>query len=426
MALYYARAGHENSLARANEELGLRDTFSEKLPGQDVTVQVGLLVWNLAIELGAKLAGLPQSPAGPPAQRAPRVACRRQWGVDEPVAAPALPASQPDADPPRADGPTAPAPAAAATVAALPVEPVAAPVAPQPPAAPAEPGVLPDPIPPVGPRPAGPVAPTPGAAPAEVRSALATGPQPVALPAPTAAVSPDDNGKRAAIEAWLTQRPGWSWDEDRGLLCPAGHALCLRRRKLLPDEQEWFFRAKANTCPTCPQRSGGTCSTLPAFRRQAVLRIPLGIPTPGAGPGRPAQLTHPAPLLPVLAALVVASPVSVVPTSPSTAWTPPLPSEPGPLEVSYPALVPAVLRRELYTACETVVVRVEVKRPAPPPEPLRHLVPTRSAHQHRRHTWAERRAWNALPPGTQVRVEFLGGAAIWALLNDDQPASKAA
>lgn len=422
VALYYARACHENSLARANEELGLRDTFSENLPGQDLAVQVGLLVWNLAIELGATLKGLPESLPWPATSRPARIACRLPWDVDAPAAqTQTLPTTSSCAEPVT---PTASESSQPSGMDSLPAQPsTASPSGPSEPAAP-EPSAVVSGVPSAE-NPS--AQPSPSSTPnVSMSTAL---PQPESgVCAPMVAVAKQNATTRETVPAWVTNHAGWSWDADHGLVCPARLRMCLHKRKTLPHAQLWFFRAKASSCPSCPQRSGCTTSTQPGFRREAVLKVPLDMNAPGTtahnGPTvsyAPESAMPSRPVHPVRTAdTSTREPCAAQPVP----WTPAPPTEPGPFAVRYPVLVPSQLRQGLHTACETVVVRVEVTRPTSTPKPVPHLALTRAAHQHRRHTWAERRAWNALPTGTQVRVTFLGGTAIRSLLDDDRPTTK--
>ena len=52
VTLYYGRCGQENRFCQEDRELQLDNVISKHLPGQQVAVSVGLLIWNLRLVLG--------------------------------------------------------------------------------------------------------------------------------------------------------------------------------------------------------------------------------------------------------------------------------------------------------------------------------------------------------------------------------------
>jgi len=55
VAMYYGRGSQENRFAQEDRELGLDRIFSYNLPGQELAVLVGLMVWNLQVVHGYHL-----------------------------------------------------------------------------------------------------------------------------------------------------------------------------------------------------------------------------------------------------------------------------------------------------------------------------------------------------------------------------------
>lgn len=83
----------------------------------------------------------------------------------------------------------------------------------------------------------------------------------------------------------------------------------------------------------------------------------------------------------------------------------------GPFATVPPLLLPAQLRRIAKDALGTLEIRVEIV--TPPCEP-RHpaLAGSAADRQHRRLTWQQRHARNALDPGAQVSIYFIGAEAV--------------
>jgi hypothetical protein len=83
----------------------------------------------------------------------------------------------------------------------------------------------------------------------------------------------------------------------------------------------------------------------------------------------------------------------------------------GPFATVPPLLLPAQLRRIAKDALGTLEIRVEIV--TPPCEP-RHpaLAGSAADRQHRRLTWQQRHARNALDPGAQVSIYFMGAEAV--------------
>src|SRR5690606_14539864 len=60
VALYHKRSGGENRYAQEDRELGLGRIFSFHSDGQEFATVIGMMVWNLMIANGARLASPPE------------------------------------------------------------------------------------------------------------------------------------------------------------------------------------------------------------------------------------------------------------------------------------------------------------------------------------------------------------------------------
>jgi hypothetical protein len=83
----------------------------------------------------------------------------------------------------------------------------------------------------------------------------------------------------------------------------------------------------------------------------------------------------------------------------------------GPFATVPPLLLPAQLRRTANDALKSLDVRIEI---VTPPCELRHpaLAGSAAERQHRRLTWQQRHARNALDPAAQVSIYFIGVEAV--------------
>ena len=83
----------------------------------------------------------------------------------------------------------------------------------------------------------------------------------------------------------------------------------------------------------------------------------------------------------------------------------------GPFATVPPLLLPAQLRRTAKDALGSLEVRIEIVTPHREP---RHpaLASSVADRQHRRLTWQQRHARNALDPGTSVSIYLIGDVAV--------------
>ena len=88
VSAYFGRTGQENRFAQEDRELGLDRIFSYHLPGQELAVLIGLMMWNQAVVEGFKLE---EPPHQPPVQRLrssePVAAVSEGWPRDPVVVA---------------------------------------------------------------------------------------------------------------------------------------------------------------------------------------------------------------------------------------------------------------------------------------------------------------------------------------------------
>lgn len=83
VAAYFGRASEENAFAQEDRELGLSRIASYHLPGQELAVLVGLMVWNLRLMAGFRQHRPPQDAVvGGPAARQPDERVPPSWPQD--------------------------------------------------------------------------------------------------------------------------------------------------------------------------------------------------------------------------------------------------------------------------------------------------------------------------------------------------------
>jgi hypothetical protein len=84
MGLYFGRSGAENLYGQEDRELGLDRILSYHLPGQELAVAVGLMVWNLRVMAGVRQEGLPPIPPPPsPREEQPSQPSDPDWPRDK-------------------------------------------------------------------------------------------------------------------------------------------------------------------------------------------------------------------------------------------------------------------------------------------------------------------------------------------------------
>jgi hypothetical protein len=182
---------------------------------------------------------------------------------------------------------------------------------------------------------------------------------------------------------FLAERADWNWSVTQGLRCPVG-------KEVLPqsfhaDKQRLTYRTRESDCGYCPQRQQCFAGREPDRDR---LILSIGV----------AQLKLPVDK--TSAAIRLAREQSL-----PGPWLPPVAAEPGSFEADMPHLLPAWLRARFLQALCGAHARVEVTLEKPVKRPA-WRAGTAAQRQHRRLTWAERLARNALPPGSQVHAHL--------------------
>jgi len=207
----------------------------------------------------------------------------------------------------------------------------------------------------------------------------------------------------------LDRYPGWTWDVVQGgLICP--HGQCLELRRLQPRKNgslSLWFRGTKRWCPACPKRSKCSSSTVRDFRKEIAFTI---------------SQKETAQVYQIQGACPPSAGLSVAPGR----WEPPLVATPGPHQMSAPPLLPTELRRLFTEPCQKIWSEVTIINPPPPPKLPPYLALTPARRQRRRKTWAQRRAWNALPAETRVSLTVRAPQGIAALLSPSQPVVKEA
>ena len=182
--------------------------------------------------------------------------------------------------------------------------------------------------------------------------------------------------------------------------CPSDVLMRLHRKKPLPKGRTWLsFRAPLNVCAPCPKRAGCTSVSNTSFVKE------IAVTLQGKTRLRPTPSVSRTPAVAKLVRPLLLPQVTI-----------------GLLACAHPLLVVAELRRAFQTACDQARVAIHLKGPRARPALAKPHLATDAAHrQHRRKTFAQRLAWNALPLGTTLDLQFIGGAAIKPMLADQPP-----
>ena len=421
---YYGRCGEENRFYQEDQELGLDRIFSYNIAGQHLANVVGLFLWNLRICRGMDLANVPRElPLQLPSS--PVIA-----GATVVLAIEPAPEALVEADSAGGEG--------------LSLGPAISQGAPDPTEVASSPAA----------EPVGPSNSTNQDARVDPKQAIRPD-----------ADAPTDHGRAASCDIvrtgsfgsgerseacavlrgaltaldWpnlLDDNPGWRWDpEANAVVCPNEALLSLNSVKSrgLDRTRSLRFVAPYGTCPICPIRAGCHSSESKTYRKELWLTVPTTTAFPiqellahtrGAAPPSP-----PTPLPPVPRKESVRAPKPRPPRMARPPLTEDVPVPQGRLHAWDPGthitgdvmlvtpaiLLPAKLRQAFTRASRNMEVHVSVEIPLV--RRLTEFFATTAAHrQQRRLTWPERNAWNALPPGSDVRIAFAGGDAMAGVL----------
>jgi hypothetical protein len=390
VSFYYGRSGQENRFHQEDRELGLDRIFSCHLPGQHLASLVGLFIWNLRIARGAELQGplpdkLPQQP-------------------------PRVPVSVPPSRLPNAAEAAQPSPHTATSTSIPPRN-----------ATTSAEGSACCPGAPAAPPPDEPQASdAPAAAPPTSVQDLSP-----ATSVPTCISAPLEPSALGAL-GWseqLERLPRWHWDPLHGLVCPNDAPLRLHGVSTATDGSLLVrWRARVSACRDCPERMGCTSSPSPEFRKELWFSFGPEAFTTVAGL---ATIAKPAPA--VHSAAVVAGNSSGA----NTPWRPTPADDPAGvlavLAVSWPVLLPSVLRHAFREACGEILVEVKLRNAGPPRRVLpRYYAAGVAERQQRRRSWTWRCQRNELPAAAEVDITLHGGRAVAKLLEPTEKAHAAA
>lgn len=347
---YYGRCGQENRFAQMNRELHVNHVLSANPAGQQIALAVAMWLWNLQIVRGAEM----MAPLAAPAPQALRAAVQV---VDTVI----LPLVQPDAA--DAQAPAAVAiPQELAIAGTLPVE--------QPASASETVVSLPTEV-----------------SAASLESAAATQPKPQLSEVPSSL-------DQLPWNSLLAKYPGWCFVGGNHLQCPINNPAPLHNIRIgYRDQPTAVFRVARTHCRDCPNRKGCTTSTDHHFQKEVNIQVPKSIAVmrkeilEQTATGRPAW-----------------RPVLETPPLPPPRWTPPAPSQPGKFEAQLPLFLPAALRHLVRDDTVHMEIRVLITGAPPPAKPVLYLAESPGGRQHRRKTWKERHAANALPATTKVHI----------------------
>ena len=326
--LYYGRCGQENRFGQLMAELGIDKLFSTALGGHWLVVLVGLFTWNLRTILGAQRVGDLPPSAVEPEPRKEIVA---QAGRETEAAEMQIP--EPKEDP-----------------IVLPEQPMV-PTVPPPPAT-----IMPP------------------QKPVDRQDILLT---------------------RLGQLNWSAvqaRQPGWKWQPEQGLLCPAGiAALPYKLRSKDGGSPSIIFRTREHDCCGCPQRTGCFGGNRPQRWQRDVAVSVAGLGLSKADISRrPVKKAMQRVPLPDQADIPV--------------WRPPTPTQAGPWTAQPPRLVPSVFRAGLIAALLGATARLQLQGDQLPAREPPHQANTPAKRQHRRQTWTQRLARNALAATARVDV----------------------
>jgi hypothetical protein len=206
----------------------------------------------------------------------------------------------------------------------------------------------------------------------------------------------------------LAGKPGWTWDSEAGeLRCPEGRTLTLTSVRPGPHAEGKtgiIFRRPTGGCEDCATRGDCLCSQRPA----AAKHLELSVPTEVADALRKRLARVRGKTAP--AAPKELRPIDVVP---------------GLRAVLPPLFLPAEARHRFRETFRGATLTVEVEFPPPEPPRPRLVAADEADRQHRRLTWQERLARNALPDQARVRMDVSGSPDLRLLLQTPRDAKVA-
>jgi hypothetical protein len=351
--LYYDRCGQENRFAMLNRRYHLDRIFSFHKQGQALATLVGLMVWNVEVLLGAEALGS-WDENHPDLEPTPR--------NDIPVPPPA-----PGVDSP--DGAAADATASSEGHSCEPEAMANGSIAAEATPSAAEPDATANGT-------------TDGAGPIESTSEPGSSTHTTLVQAIS-----------RKMQDWLTTHPGWAVDETT-LVCPGGTPMTSSLIDSTDTSVVIRFRSPARACRGCSLRGRCTSSAnAPNFRKEIQLRAE-------------ALRVNAEDLAELRFYRRSATPTSSIsPNLDGTLQSAVSAIDRGPYACRMSRLSVGELLRLYDKSSSRSLYAIEVQRPAGARSPLPPAItPTPARRQRRRKTFAERLAWNDLPPGSTVRL----------------------
>jgi len=345
VTLYYARCGEENDFAREDAALDLDHVAHFELPGQRLFNLVGLWLWNLRILRGMELQGGLQTIS---CSQGPREVTVEQPEVDDTEKCDPTPSLEPPfhTEPVKTNSDKSPD--------------------------------------------------------AEVHQSS----EAVQSHAAPSATEQLFHQLVATLEARFENKAGWMFDSNTlNIWCPDNRPLKLHQSRPVSDRSvEVRFRGLQSQCSTCPLRTECSSSATQSFTKEITTRIAL---PPESVEALLAILSEKAkPSSPPRTPPRLSQPIKRGFSRISALQAPDPNVTPGPLQMRQPYLVVAVLVNLLLDYTLGLHIHVQTTLGQVPVALPKYYTMTDADRQKRRHTWAQRHEWNALPEGSKVNVDI--------------------
>lgn len=227
-------------------------------------------------------------------------------------------------------------------------------------------------------------------------------------------------------KALLARRPSWRFSRaEAELRCPADRALplCSVNPKASASTHGLVFLAHAGTCQECPLRASCLASAAADAVKVLTVAVPAEVGAKISTLLVPVQMAR----RKKRSAETLAAPLPSgqarppAPRTPLVTDIPEQPTPPGGAQISRGQFLPTAARAALRLACERLTIDISlVVPPRKPPHP--YLVASPEQRQHRRATWTQRTAWNAIYSEADLRVVIEGGDLVAAAFSWARPA----
>lgn len=226
------------------------------------------------------------------------------------------------------------------------------------------------------------------------------------------------------IDRRLEDREGFEYDPEHRLIrCPDGASMKLSGCRRSGDENVRLrFRINSSSCcRNCPFRNACTSSTRRTFRKEIGVTVPLTLETPDDSESPMSSVESQD-----RSADESEEPSSAEPPADETEGVSivDIGFEPydghkitvGQFEMTPPRVVTSHLRNVFEEAARQTYIEIDVSNPAPDSEPPDYLVTDCAERQHRRQTWEDKIAWNALPDQATVQIRMQAPSDIHSMI----------